>query len=329
MAKPKKSAYEYGIPGVGAHGPQQGFVTNLGTYGARKYGGGSGMTGVVRVRTNAHIAAKQAREIRRVVPLSLVQNAEDRARRIQERMRREMLMEYHTGTGRAARGVFAKVSKSKQGDRQDIVIRVTTFNYREMNFITNLGNRGYFSAQPYPIAPYRIWAKGAEERFERINSATGERRLLKSKNSILQARRDKGVGRLKVPKEGTFFTSVKGRGGVESRKLSGFPSDLTHENAQTNTGFFYPLWVDHPGFKRDVLSDIAREEGAKFVTETKEVVTFAHLEIAPGKFVSTPKGSFESSTLAVIDEIPIHSIVMSNGRFSAISAEDRIRNVSR
>lgn len=275
--------------------------------------------GAIIVRTNSHIARGQLEELRRRVPQTLLADAERRASAIQERIRKAMLIEYTQGTGRAARGVFARVSKSKMGDSDQVVIRITNTNYREMNFLTNIGGSGYFKS--FPVGPYRIFAKGAQERLERVNSATGEVSLV-AKSTLRQVR-GKIKHRLKIPKEGVLIQGVRGPGGSESRVARGIPVDATLQNFQNVSQFFYPLWVNHPGFQRDVISEIALQEGAAYITETEELVRFAHLQIAPGQFVSAEKGREPIANMAVSREIPINSITLTRAGLRHSSGSSR------
>lgn len=282
----------------------------------------SNNVGVVRISTTASSARKDFAELRRRVPADLLADAQTRAQQIQERIRAAMLIEYPKGTGRAARGVFAKVRKERQGtDKEGAVIRVTSLNYREMNFLTNLAGRGYFKS--FPVAPYRIFAKGAEEKIVRVNSATGESYI--TKTNLKAGVGSSEVGRLKVPRPGRFFTTEAGRGGVEKRVVSDALGGMDPGD-RASAFFFYPLWVNHPGFKRDVISLIVLKEGANFISDTVEVVRRGHIEIA-GNEISTDKGTYKLSTAVVRDEIPIHSITLSRGTLRS-SAGDRARNSS-
>lgn len=296
---PGKSGLPGGTSGLG-------FFRQLPPAKSRAATGPVGMGGRIIVRHNIHIARKDARGIRESVPPNLLETAERRAGRIQSTIRRQMAAEYRKGTGRAARGVYAKVARSRNGDKQSVVIRITSLNYREMRFLSNIGGSGYFKSG-YPIPEYRIWAKGAREQFEDIDPFKGTATINRSKARFLQARRDKGVGRLKIPKEGTFYEGKRGRGGVESRQIRGIPGDLTMENVQTVSQFFYPMWVDHPGFRRDIISEVALKEGAEYISEVQGVVKAT---LRSGKVVTQV-----DRTMSVSREIPLHTITISNAQF--------------
>jgi hypothetical protein len=333
MAKrQRQSAYFYGIPGVGRYGPQQGFASNRPSANAPaspRVGGGR-----IIVRHNIDNVRNQTKQIPRRVEASLLEFSEQRAQRIQARMRTEMALEYRRGTGRAARGVFARVTRSKHGDKQDFVIRITNYNYREMRFLTNIGGSGTFKFG-YPVQPYRIWAKGAEALAQDVVvGGRGGSFYNRSKTRFLFLKRSRDVGRLKIPADGVFLQAFKkGRGGAESRRAVGVPHQLEPDfsrpradgtygfKKQTDSQYFYPMWVDHPGFKRDVISDVARAEMAPYITDTKELVVVSHR--TGGIRIE------RDSTLAVSREIPIGtSVTAYSGSVSFGRQGLSIRNIS-
>jgi hypothetical protein len=128
-----------------------------------------------------------------------------------------------------------------------------------------------------------------------------------TKTNLKRVARLAGVGRLKVPRSQAFFTSARkpGRGGGESRIINDVlgpadPGDLK------SAFFFYPLKVEHPGFRRDVISDIAREQGAAFIAESRGVVS----RTLGGRGVGE-----DTNDMVVSDEIPLTRIglVVSGG----------------
>ena len=225
------------------------------------------------VRTNAPAVAAQAKEIRHRMPNIIAKDNEARAIEIQNTMRREAGLAYtKAATGRFSRGIFAKVAKSQEGDTSRSVIRITMVNYRESVFLTNIGGTGYFD---YPTGEYKIWAKGAREVASRINAKTQTEEY--SKSSIMRAKRVAGVGRLKVPRRGKFFTAARqpGRGGGESRIINDSAGPAAAGTAQRKL-FFYPLVVTHPGFDRDPISEVAAIEIEKYKTQMQELVKMGH-----------------------------------------------------
>jgi hypothetical protein len=194
------------------------------------------------------------------------------------RLRAAVLGAYNkAATGRLGRGIFAKATKTgtPEGGIQTVV-RVTMFNYREANFLTNLGGRGYF--QRFPVGPYRIFAQGVEGALALL-APFRKRNTLRSSRKTLSIVREHGVGRLKVPRKSSFFTAGRspGRGGAESRTIGDILGPAGNDRA--SHFFFYPLWVNHPGFAEDVISQVALEEGARFTTETRDKVAAVSTDI--------------------------------------------------
>jgi hypothetical protein len=252
---------------------------------------------VIQVRTNAKEIAEVAQDLRTRVGSAIISDADRRASVIQQRLRAAVLGAYNrASTGRLGRGIFAKATKTgtPEGGVQT-VIRVTMFNYREANFLTNLGGRGYF--QRFPVGPYRIFAQGVEGALSLL-APSRKKNTLRSSRKTLSIVREHEVGRLKVPRKSSFFTSGRapGRGGAESRRIGdiGGSADFTpfqgpfiHPGNRTadRAGhfFFYPLWVNHPGFSEDVISLVALEEGARFTTEIKDKVAAVSTDIPVAK----------------------------------------------
>lgn len=255
--------------------------------------------GRLQIRTNAGAAANAVAKADAKISPGLLADAKKRAAEIQTRMQEAALIQYSkSGTGRFARGIHAKVSQSKQTNVSETVIRVTSVNYRESKFLTNIGDSGYFKIG-YPIEPYTIWAKGAEGAAEEVPIGVNPY----TKTNYKRVSRLRGVGRLKVPRAGAFFVAARkpGRGGGESRFLRGLGANVTPEQVASGTaGFFYPLKVEHPGFKRDVISNIAQEEQEKFISGARGVVS----------------RSFDD---AVSDEIPLKAVGVSIGRSTGTS----------
>jgi hypothetical protein len=221
---------------------------------------------VVQVRTNAKEVAEVAAALRTRVGSAILSDADQRAAFIQQKLRAAVLGAYtKAATGRMSRGIFATATKvgSPEGGVQT-VIRVTMFNYREANFITNLGGRGYFSR--FPVGPYRIFAQGVEGTLSLL-APMRKRNSIRSSRKTLSIVKEHGVGRLKVPRRSAFFSASRapGRGGGESRNIGDILGP--REGEPLGAFFFYPLWVNHPGFPEDVITQVALEEGARFTQE--------------------------------------------------------------
>ena len=253
----------------------------------------------VQVRTNAKEVREFAEELRTRVSSTLRDDAEERAAVIQARLRAVVLGAYtRAATGRMARGIFANTTKTGTPDGGiQTVIRVSMFNYREANFITHLGGGGYFSQ--FPVGPYRIFAQGVEGALAFMAPSRKNNSLRSSRKSISIIKSHE-VGRLKVPRRSAFFTASRapGRGGGESRVIGDILGPSSGE--PKGTFFFYPLWVNHPGFAEDVITQVALEEGARFTTETRDKVAAVSTDIP----VVKPSVQFKEGGFVYYPPIP-------------------------
>jgi hypothetical protein len=240
----------------------------------RSYGGNLN----IQVRSNAKEIVEVVSDLRTRVGSTIIADADQRAAVIQQRLRAAVLGAYNkASTGRLGRGIFAKALKTGTADGGvQTVIRVTMFNYREANFLTNLGGRGYF--QRFPVGPYRIFAQGVEGALSLL-APFRKKNSLRSSRKTLSIVKQHGVGRLKVPRRSSFFTAgrAQGRGGGESRIIGDTLGPAGDDRA--SHFFFYPLWVNHPGFAEDVISAVALEEGARFTTEIRDRVAAVSTDI--------------------------------------------------
>ena len=200
-----------------------------------------------------------------------------------------------------SRGIFAKAQKvGVAGGKVATVIRVTMFNYREARFLTNIGG-----GRDWHRDPYTIFAKGVEggdlSTFTNflVNPHTG-RRSMKHTRKQIGIIKAGGVSRLKVPAHGVTITAGRtpGAGGAESRFIEGTLAKAAHGEEF----FFYPLWVHHPGFPVDVISEVALQEGARFKQETISAVTLSH-------------GQLKTTTQVVDADIPIGNLGINLTRF--------------
>lgn len=241
-------------------------------------------------------ARAELASLRTRVGSKVFSDPDERAMSIQTRLQRAVFEAYNkSATGRMARGIRAKVTKiGAPGGKVETIIRITMFNYRESRFLTNIGGGGYF--KEYPVPPYTIFAKGAG--FDKNITPTGFGRRgrgtqeLTDKSKVRIAT-SQATSRLKVPRRGSFFTAGRqpGRGGGESRFINDVLGRADPGDRQSSF-FFYPLWVNHPGFSRDVISEVASEEGARFQTEIVSAVTLSH-------------GQLQTKSTIVSTDIPI------------------------
>ena len=260
--------------------------------------------GRVIMRHNFNQAAQAAQSFSQTPGLL---DPQTRANQIQTRLQAAATAQYNkAATGRFARGIRATVKRFKSSTGEGHAIIVTTFNYRETNFLTNIGGSGYF--KEFPVGPYRIFAKGAEGSDTLVNTLTGTVKRRSDREAVRIAR-GAASSRLKVPKPGIFFRAARkvGRGGGESREIAGFPHDADLGSplpggggaySLANAGaFFYPLWVNHPGFGRDVVSDVAAQEGALYQEET--------LGLVVGEISEKSRKALETTQMVVSRVIPL------------------------
>lgn len=249
----------------------------------------------------AELAALRVRATGRILS-----DSDQRAASVQARLRAAILAAYHRAdTGRMARGIRATVQKvGAPGGKVQTVIRITMQNYREARFLTNIGGGGYF--KDFPVPGYRIYAKGAEGFDRTIDPANFGKRSrgisqVKGRRAAMLAR-SQTQARLKVPRASAFFTAARqpGRGGGESRIINDILGPIQPGDQQSHF-FFYPLWVNHPGFPRDVISEVAIDEGARFKAETLRAATLSH-------------GELRTISSVASRDIPIHEISLKRGR---------------
>lgn len=237
------------------------------------------------------------KEQRTRVGSKILSDPDQRAARIQQRLRVEVGAAYTRATGRIARGIYAKVTKTgKPGDKVSSVIRVTMINYREARFLTNIGGRGHF--KEFPVPAYRIFAKGAEGSLEFLTPFR-KSNSLKSTRRTISLIKQFGAGRLKVPRKSSFFTAARqpGRGGGESKEVGDVLGPA--EGDRSSHFFFYPLWVNHPGFRRDVISEVALDEGARFKTELPEAIGKAQQGGFVSRDIPLVKATFSGKSISV------------------------------
>jgi len=261
--------------------------------------------GYVIVNTDFRKAVSDLEGFNQRVSASILADPDKRAALIQARLRTATALAYNkAATGRMARGIFAKVNKvgSADGRGVETAIVVTMFNYRETNYLTNLGGDGYFKV--FPVGPYRIFAQGAEGLDDLRNPATGRRSKTSARKAIGLALGVEGVGRLKVPRSTAFFTAGReqGRGGGERRTINDVLGPAASGDLQS-AFFFYPLWINHPGFTQDVISDVALDEGARFKSEVVDAIAFRAGQLRKLGTVEVPVSSTLPDTTTVVSHI--------------------------
>lgn len=248
--------------------------------------------GYVIMRTSG---LKQAQETAKAIPRrvkqSLEVHAEERAGRLQATLQAALTAEYSkSGTGRFARSIKVRVVKGTgRGGGPSTSLQIyQSQTYRENRFLTNLGN---FKGFTFPYGPYRIYAKGAQALADMSASEFGSGRVL-----ARHIRKAGGTARLKVPRSGRFFTAGRkpGRGGGESRFINDALGPM-EPGDRLGSFFFYPLWVTHPGFRRDLLSEIAIREGSQYTREVvggvSEVLAAGIIPVGETRVRQTESGS--------------------------------------
>jgi hypothetical protein len=211
----------------------------------------------------------------RSVKTGLENTAEQNAAALQTILQTALDAEYKkTGTGRFARSIRVSAVKSEEKGKIRTSLQVKAITYRETKFLTNLGGQGYFTT--FPVGPYRIFARGVTS-SEGKNAQELHFGRKGSKFLAKVLRRGGGdVGRLKVPNRGAFYVAGRfneiaehprgrilrtQRGGGESR----FLKDRLGFMGEGDVGpLRYPLWVNHPGFRRDLLSDLVLQHGGTY-----------------------------------------------------------------
>ena len=215
-------------------------------------------------------AQQQIKTAPRSIKTALEVTANERAQRLQSTLQQALAAEYSkSGTGRFARGIRVSVTTSASGSKSRTHLQIKAMTYRETKFLTNLGGIGRF--KQFPVAPYRIYAKGAQVLADIFTSRTKGRTLAKAINKLGGGK----ISRLKVPRSGNIISAGRqpGRGGGEQR----FIRASGPQPPWAKTQFFYPLWVNHPGFRRDLLSELAISEGSQYMQD----VVFGVAETVP------------------------------------------------
>jgi hypothetical protein len=207
-------------------------------------------------RFNSAITEMTADAVRKLAP------------QLQQQIQEILLAAYQrSATGRFARSIRVNVVTSGDADKSKVALQIKAIPYRETRFLTNLGGIGRF--KEFPVSPYRIYAKGAQNIVDQVTAGRGgeEAWFPNSRNAASRLKRLGAKHRLKVPRRTSFFTAARrlGRGGGESRTIS---DPLGPDEGEARGAFFfYPLWVNHPGFAADYLSDVAIAAGSTFQDE--------------------------------------------------------------
>jgi hypothetical protein len=191
--------------------------------------------------------------------------------RLQAALNEKYVPGSRTATGRYARGIHYRTDMKGS----DVSISIWAYQYREAPYLTSLGG-GRFKKDPYKIFP----------RIGRIPPRPGL------------------PVTLKVPKFGYMSVKPKGRRRKEELKFSigmykkekgvwtevqtpfGGEMDSGAGDKQSNW-FFYPEFVQHPGFDIDVPRQVLLEEAATWAEQVRRGATLiwqgkGNLSVTPG-----------------------------------------------
>lgn len=169
----------------------------------------------------------------------------------------------------AIRGAYTKAATGRFEQRLQVQafndgrarIQVILPSLRETKFLTNLGGSGRF--KDFPVQSYYIFARGFKNLFADAVSDKKERRR------IFKSTQKRGRGsRLKVPRRKQGYNLTLSHGGLR-RNITDALGAL--EPDERSAGFVYVLWVRHPGFARDVVSEVVQAAGAGYQAEILEV----------------------------------------------------------
>lgn len=262
---------------------------------------------VTRFTTGIKTAIQATDNMSAAAGLGIEKRAQAFADTLRTALRSAATEAYRSGTGRFARGLNVRVKIKRGGTTRDTqaIVEVMVPGYRESRFLTNLGNQGRF--KEFPVAPYWIYARGATK----LEVTHSFHEPLTGKNAAaLRARlkRSKRVGRLKIPLSEIGLISRAPAGKRKETILEpGFPLE---PGMAASSQFVYPLQVHHPGFPRDVVSEVTYALGGEYEEATingvKEVFvskrkTFGGLRIGQaGAGPSTVMGQHGSDRYATI-----------------------------
>jgi hypothetical protein len=191
---------------------------------------------------------------------------------LQARLQSAAAAEYRrAATGRFARGIRVRVIQKRSSGTQlgSALLQVYALQYRETQFLTNLGEGGYFDA-PNPVLEYPIFAKKGTRV---INGTVVQNRLRVPRRGLIAEFPDNDKRKKEVLY--TIFGDPHERsrgGGAHSGALT-FASGMTgrrgrqHGVVPRNMVYFYPLHVNHPGFERDVVKEVVEDEAGKLRNE--------------------------------------------------------------
>lgn len=190
------------------------------------------------------------------------QRAKDFSDTLKSVLKIETQRAYVRGTGRFSRGINTRVKVKRGSGRQPTtaIVEVMVPNYRESRFLTNIGNQGRFKS--FPVEDYWIFARGARDLL--VTHQLTDEPMTKKQVRSLKARiaRRKRVGRLKVPLSqiGLISRALPGR----RRETELFPGVPLEPGLSPSSQFVYPLEVHHPGFPRDVVSEVTFALGGQY-----------------------------------------------------------------
>ena len=200
------------------------------------------------------------------------QRAQAAGSNLQARLQAATAAAYHrSGTGRFSRGLRVRVIQKKSSGTTlgSATIQVYATDYRETQFLTNIGNAGYF--EQFPVAEYMIFAKGGTRVLG--GSIVTNRLRVPRRTSLTQALLGNARLRASYPnndrRRKEVLDTVFGdpheasRGGGSGSGFVRFLGKTAGNAVPRNQIYFYPLHVTHPGFERDVVAEVIEDQAAR------------------------------------------------------------------
>ena len=293
MAKPPIQDKRYVWPGW--RGPSAGYTRPDITSGSLGYASSSfamPASGAAALRPNIRVTGRidtsSSALARKTITASeskvtpvMLDILKTQAKLITETLKRTTAAAYQlASTGRVARGWRWQVIKSHSSS---VTMRIHNLNYREMQYITNVGGGGHFKA--FPVGKYDITAKpgsrlrvprregawelisGSRSRVQRaelrfVQKVLGRSGRYQAKGKILKRWNykpqsgyisyfpggDKRRRELLAPREYGTTGEYEAAMAEQHKPLIERKGDLL------STAFVYPQVVSHPGFEFDVIS---------------------------------------------------------------------------
>lgn len=196
--------------------------------------------------TGGKTASGKLRKLNEATLANLRNAADARAKLFVERMREELLAEYQSQWAKGAVAKSLKYTATIKGNGVDV--KFFFGNLRELQYITAMGG-GHF--QNFPVTPFII------------TPSTRKALKIPFPNSFArQFIRDKASGQ---------FRGAKSTRGPDGEFTSGI---LVRK----------VLWGNKTGgFRRDVISEVAEDEGARFIQDMHDAVSQAIVTVTTGE----------------------------------------------